>query len=85
MLMSTTTHAYILRAKKVANALITWNLRSKLGGIWLELQFSRALGIAGFTTAMNREGQVSIVAKMGFSTETVSDAANLLRNSPSKQ
>ena len=42
--------------------------------------FSRTLGIAGFTTAMNREGQVSIAAKMGFSTETVSDAASLLRS-----
>lgn len=40
--------------------------------------FSRTLGIAGFTTGMNREGKVSISAQLGFSKERIADAAALV-------
>ncbi len=39
---------------------------------------SRGLGIAGFDTNQSSDGKIRIRAKMGFSTETVDDAVQLL-------
>lgn len=44
--------------------------------------FSRGLGIAGYDATQNGDGRISIVARMGFSTETVDDAVAFLASTP---
>lgn len=47
--------------------------------------FSRALGIAGFAANQGADGKVSVIARMGFSKETVDDVVVFMNKAPVKQ